>query len=700
MASTNRLRGVLSSLAIKAPCVVASTTNITLSGLQTIGSVTVAEGDRVLVTGQSNPVENGIYEASLTGWLRAADFDGNRDATQGTLVTVYSPSSGNVLYQLTSANPVVIGTSNIAFTVITAPADTSENVGVLLYGNPTAAETAIGMTAYSALNTPGNLVAPQYEPGDVRRYGWGGSASDNRLALQAALNAARCDEAGTNRKVKLPAGEADIDATVYGVYDAANNNVAPSFGTQRYFGRYTIEGMGSGHFSNATNDEARGTKLNFTNATGDGLVLCDYNSGSVHGRDIWAKDFAITGATTGSLLKMRATQHSHLRRLVTYNNASGIALDVLDANTHCTFKQIMVNGSGAGVGTIGIYTDCDVSGGSLNIWEGVMVNDCDIALDLGGAYDGAQTIFAKNATFFSCSFQNSRIGARLRHGFGTLRFIDTYFEGNVGATGASVTITDSCGIDDNDDYYEIVFEDTHFADNDFTAGKQIVQLGATGGSTETDSHGIVTFIRNNQVTAPAGVDFITKYNNTKDGLVKVVDHQFSAGLATGRLIKLMDNAAHYGPVQLKGMAGLADMNASRIWVNSSRNDLHGRWCANGSDIVADHRTDAAADYTNAPALPSVVASAIAGSNTFTLTLPDNANVHEHEAKVIDIGGSASSTIIVDSGSGNTISGDGSSADSDQKCQMDTEAYRRADYWMRAQGEWYVYPVHGTIDMIA
>lgn len=50
--TTDRLGGVSGSVAIKAPCRVATSGNITLSGLQIIDapfSITAAEGDRILV---------------------------------------------------------------------------------------------------------------------------------------------------------------------------------------------------------------------------------------------------------------------------------------------------------------------------------------------------------------------------------------------------------------------------------------------------------------------------------------------------------------------------------------------------------------------------------------------------------------------------------------------------------------------------
>lgn len=117
MSITDRLQGIQTSVAIKAPCRVTTSTNITLSGFQTIGSTTLAEDDenlRVLVKDQTTASENGIYNAASGTWERAADFDGARDVVQGTLVPVNS-GSDTVFYRVSTADPIVIGTTSITF---------------------------------------------------------------------------------------------------------------------------------------------------------------------------------------------------------------------------------------------------------------------------------------------------------------------------------------------------------------------------------------------------------------------------------------------------------------------------------------------------------------------------------------------------------------------------------------------------------
>jgi hypothetical protein len=74
---TNKLYvdSVAAGLSWKQPVAVATTVNITLSGLQTIDGYTTLAGDRVLVKNQTTAANNGIYIASATAWARSSDMD-------------------------------------------------------------------------------------------------------------------------------------------------------------------------------------------------------------------------------------------------------------------------------------------------------------------------------------------------------------------------------------------------------------------------------------------------------------------------------------------------------------------------------------------------------------------------------------------------------------------------------------------------
>jgi hypothetical protein len=59
----------------KQPVLAATTANITLSGAQTIDTVSIVAGDRVLVKNQTDDYENGIYVAAAGAWSRSPDAD-------------------------------------------------------------------------------------------------------------------------------------------------------------------------------------------------------------------------------------------------------------------------------------------------------------------------------------------------------------------------------------------------------------------------------------------------------------------------------------------------------------------------------------------------------------------------------------------------------------------------------------------------
>jgi len=115
MSVTNRLDGLASGAAIKVPCRVATTANITLSGLQTINGVTVIAGDRVLVKNQTDQTQNGIWVADTGDWDRSKDFDGNLDVVDGTIVTVNEGTVGPFSWRVTTPDPITMETSNITW---------------------------------------------------------------------------------------------------------------------------------------------------------------------------------------------------------------------------------------------------------------------------------------------------------------------------------------------------------------------------------------------------------------------------------------------------------------------------------------------------------------------------------------------------------------------------------------------------------
>src|SRR5688500_7116538 len=60
-----------------------ATTNITLSGTQTIDGVALSAADRVLLTAQTDPAENGLWVVAGGAWTRPTDYDSAGDISEG-----------------------------------------------------------------------------------------------------------------------------------------------------------------------------------------------------------------------------------------------------------------------------------------------------------------------------------------------------------------------------------------------------------------------------------------------------------------------------------------------------------------------------------------------------------------------------------------------------------------------------------------
>lgn len=112
--STDRLSGVSTSTAVKAPCKSVTTTAITQSGEQTIGSVALVDGDRYLYALSSANVLNGIWVVRTGAHERAKDFNGTRDVVTGTVILV-KPGGGQAQWwEVTTTGAIVPGTTAIA----------------------------------------------------------------------------------------------------------------------------------------------------------------------------------------------------------------------------------------------------------------------------------------------------------------------------------------------------------------------------------------------------------------------------------------------------------------------------------------------------------------------------------------------------------------------------------------------------------
>lgn len=106
-------------LGVKTAVRVASTgSNIDIQtfGLGVLDGIQLAAGDRVLLKDQTDPTQNGIYNASTGVWAMSSDLQNNSQVANGLLVFVNSGTlNAQTLWALNATDPVVLGTSQLSF---------------------------------------------------------------------------------------------------------------------------------------------------------------------------------------------------------------------------------------------------------------------------------------------------------------------------------------------------------------------------------------------------------------------------------------------------------------------------------------------------------------------------------------------------------------------------------------------------------
>lgn len=115
-ATKNYVDNLANGIAWKAPVRAVSTSQILLSGTQTIDGIVLSAGDRVLVNGQTTSSQNGIYLVAAGAWVRPSDA-----STGSQLVAAAFFVDEGVLNAVTSwvqqtPAPITVGTSALTFT--------------------------------------------------------------------------------------------------------------------------------------------------------------------------------------------------------------------------------------------------------------------------------------------------------------------------------------------------------------------------------------------------------------------------------------------------------------------------------------------------------------------------------------------------------------------------------------------------------
>jgi len=114
------------------PVVALADANVaSLSGTTTIDGVALSAGDRVALTAQAAPVENGVWVVQAGAWTRPGDFDTGQSASNRTFLVGEGASFADTTWTVSTDPPNdIIDTDPLALVQTTGQAQTSiQNVG-------------------------------------------------------------------------------------------------------------------------------------------------------------------------------------------------------------------------------------------------------------------------------------------------------------------------------------------------------------------------------------------------------------------------------------------------------------------------------------------------------------------------------------------------------------------------------------------
>lgn len=110
---------------------VATTENITLTGLFVIDGYQLVAGNRVLVKNQNTLADNGVYDAAVGGWSRSSDFDNSSNVVSGSYMFVLTgDTNAGYSFVLTTEDPVDVGVDDLIFTEFTRINPVVSGIGI------------------------------------------------------------------------------------------------------------------------------------------------------------------------------------------------------------------------------------------------------------------------------------------------------------------------------------------------------------------------------------------------------------------------------------------------------------------------------------------------------------------------------------------------------------------------------------------
>jgi hypothetical protein len=176
IANKNYVDYAIAGASWKPPANAATTVNITLSGLQTIDTVSVVAGNTVLVKNQTNQAENGIYTVSSGAWSRSVSADTWKEY-EGAIIYIESGGQATTAWYCTAQPGGTLGVTAIQFFNLSFASGYTAGTGLTLIGTQFSI-TNTGVTAGSYGSASKTLTAQVNAQGQLTSL----SASDISIA--------------------------------------------------------------------------------------------------------------------------------------------------------------------------------------------------------------------------------------------------------------------------------------------------------------------------------------------------------------------------------------------------------------------------------------------------------------------------------------------------------------------------------------
>ena len=258
----------------KASCQVATTANITLSGLQAIDGYTTLAGNRVLVKNQTTSSQNGIYLASASAWTRATDMDVWAEVA-GAYTVILNGGQADTGWVCNASTTGTIGTTAMPWVQFSGSATYYAGTGLTLASN-TFSITNTGVTAASYGSASQTLTATVNAQGQLTSL-----AATSIAIANTQVSGLGTMSTQSASSVSITGGA--IDGTTLGATTASTVRGTTITATTQFTGAGTgLTGTATslnigGNAATATTASATTTAVTFNNAGAGGVSGSTFN---------------------------------------------------------------------------------------------------------------------------------------------------------------------------------------------------------------------------------------------------------------------------------------------------------------------------------------------------------------------------------------------------------------------------------------